>query len=405
VLANGPELWSLFDMFTVGLLAEAACAIGCLIVVITWMRDRSTRSHSWWVLGFLLSGLGVILAARREALPQLAVLGVPGFFALFGVGALWCGLRVFDQRPLPKSALLPPLIWALGLPFAYPSYALRQIDYNLAIGTMTLLIGVDLWRSSSRELSPRLCIAVICLFETVVSYSQAIAIFSLRDEIGQGPLRGWLTFAPFQSAVAMVAIVVLGILMIGERSERRLRDLAMNDQLTGVLNRRGFFEACAARLGKLSGKSCEIAIALFDIDFFKAINDKHGHPAGDKVIAEFARRGVQAIRQGDIFGRIGGEEFALLLPDTSINDARLVVDRVRAAFGDAPILHDNLEIMATASAGISIANARGMVLDRLMSAADSALYAAKKAGRDRTSILHTVAPTDRDAAPLVRSSS
>ncbi|MCA6108529.1 GGDEF domain-containing protein [Bradyrhizobium cenepequi] len=368
------------------------------------MRDRSTRSYSWWILGFLLSGLGVILAAQRQALPQLSALGVPGFFALFGAGALWCGLRVFDQRPLPKLALLPPLIWAVGLPFAYPSYALRQIDYNLAIGTMTLLIGLDLSRTSSRELSPRLCIALICLFETVVSYSQAIAIFAMRDEIGQGPLRGWLTFAPFQSAVAMVAIVVLGILMIGERSERRLRELAMNDQLSGVLNRRGFFEASAARLAELSGTSCEIAIALFDIDYFKAINDKYGHPAGDKVIAEFAKRAAHAIRQGDILGRIGGEEFALLLPNTTLNDARLVVDRIRAAFGDAPILHDKIEIAATASAGLSIDRAHGIVLDRLISAADSALYAAKKAGRSRTSILHAVTPADRDAAPIVRSS-
>jgi diguanylate cyclase (GGDEF)-like protein len=302
-------------------------------------------------------------------------------------------------------ALLPPLIWTLGLPFAYQSYALRQISFNLAIGTATLLIGLDLWRSSSKELSPRLCIALICLFETVVSYSQAIAIFAMRDEVGQGPLRGWLTFAPFQSAVAMVAIIVFGILMIGERSERRLRDLAMNDQLTGVLNRRGFFETSADRLAKLSGKSCEIAVALFDIDFFKIINDKYGHPAGDKVIAEFAARAIGVVREGDILGRIGGEEFALLLPDTTINDARLIVDRVRAAFGDAPILHDNVEITATASAGISVGHVQGAVLDRLISAADSALYAAKKAGRNRTSILHAVTQADRDAAPIARNSS
>ncbi|WP_035725007.1 GGDEF domain-containing protein [Bradyrhizobium sp. ARR65] len=392
-------------MFTVGLLAEAACAIGFLIIVITWIRDRSTRSYSWWILGFLLSGFGVVLAAQRQTLPYLTALGVPGFFALFGAGALWSGLRVFDERPLPRLALLPPSIWALGLPFVYHSFALRQMHFNLAIGTTTLLIGLDLWRSSSRELSPRLCIALICLFETVVSYSQAIALFAMRDEVGQGPLRGWLTFAPFQSAVAMVAIVVLGILMIGERSERRLRDLAMNDQLTGILNRRGFFEASAAQLARLSGKSREIAIALFDIDFFKAINDNYGHPAGDKVIAEFAERAARTIRQTDILGRIGGEEFALLLPDTTINEARLIVDRVRAAFAQTPILHDDVEIMATASAGISVGQVQqGAFLDRLMSTADSALYAAKKAGRNRTSILHMVAQADRGTAAIVRGS-
>ena len=403
----------MFDMFTVGLLAEVACALGCLIVVITWIRDRSTRSYSWWIVGFLLSGLGVIVAAQRHALPQLSALGVPGFFALFGVGAFWSGLRVFDQRPLPALALLPPSIWAVGLPFVVQSYALRQMQFNLAVGTATLLIGIDLWRSSSgkvstklsMEFSTRLCIAAICLFETAVSYSQAVALLIMRDEVGQGPLQGWLTFAPFQSAVALVAIVVLGILMIGERSQHRLRELAMNDQLTGVFNRRGFFEASAERLAKRSGRSRESAVALFDIDFFKAINDKHGHPAGDKVIAAFAERAARTIRPGDTFGRIGGEEFALLLPDTTINDARLVVDRVRAAFGEVPVLHDDIEIMATASAGISIAPAQEAALDRLVSTADAALYAAKKAGRNRTSILRPIAPHDRDAAAIVRSSS
>lgn len=390
-------------MFTVGLLAEAACALGCLIVVITWVRDRSTRSYSWWVLAFLLSGLGVILAAQRHALPQISALGVPGFFALFGVGAFWSGLRVFDQRPLPSLALLPPLLWALGLPFAYQSYALRQVDFNLAIGTATLLIGVDLWHSSSREFSTRLCIAAICLFETVVSYSQAVALLTMRDEIGQGPLRGWLTFAPFQSAVAMVAIVVLGILMIGERSQRRLRELAMSDQLTGVLNRRGFFESSAAQFAKRSENSGEIAIALFDIDHFKAINDKYGHPAGDKVIAEFAQRATRMIRPGDTFGRIGGEEFALLLPATTINEARLIVERVRAAFAEMPMLFDQTEITATASAGISIGQVQDTNLDRLISAADSALYAAKRAGRNRTSILRAIAQHDLETPTSVRS--
>ncbi|MEI9421154.1 GGDEF domain-containing protein [Mesorhizobium sp. Cs1299R1N1] len=392
-------------MFTVGLLAEAACALGCLIVVITWVRDRSTKSYSWWVIGFLLSALGVILAAQRHALPQLSELGIPGFFALFGVSAFWCGLRVFEQRPLPRLALLPPLLWALGLPLAYQSYALRQVDFNVAIGTATLLVGIDLWRSSFREFSTRLCIATICLFETVVSYSQAVVLVAMRDQIGQGPLRGWLTFAPFQSAVAMVAIVVLGILMTGERSQRRLRELAMSDQLTGALNRRGFFESSAAKFTNRSATSGEIAVALFDIDHFKAINDRYGHPGGDKVIAEFAQRVARAIRPSDIFGRIGGEEFALLLPDTTINEARLMVDRVRAAFAETPVLFDKTEIAATVSAGISIANTQEANLDQLISGADSALYAAKRAGRNRTSILRAVAQHDREPPMSVRSSS
>ena len=185
----------------------------------------------------------------------------------------------------------------------------------------------------------------------------------------------------------MVAIVVLGILMIGERCERRLRDLAMNDQLTGILNRRGFFEASAARLAKLSGKSCEIAIAHFDIDFFEAINDKHGHPAGDTVIAEFSRRAARAIRRGDILGRIGGEEFALLLPNTDANGCAEVGERVGQAVRDIGLLHalNPPSKVVTASVGGASNVPAEVHTDQaaLVAAADRALYAAKHSGRDR----------------------
>jgi len=380
----------LFDMFTVGLLAAIVCGLGCLVIVFVWLRDRSTAAYAWWIIAFLLYGLGVLIAAQRYRLPLLSNIGTPGFATLLGFGAFWSGLRILDRRPTTLLALTPAMIWAFGLPFVHDAFALRQINYNVAIGTGTFLVGFDLWRSSVKEFSPRLGIAIICLSETVVSYSQAIALVVMRNDVGDGPLQGWFTFAPFQSAVAMVAIVVLGILMIGERTQHRFRDLAMKDELTGIFNRRGFFETSTNALRRTNRKTGETAMALFDIDFFKSINDTYGHPAGDRVIAEFAQRAARAIRPGDILGRIGGEEFALLLPGTTLSDARKVVERVRAAFADTPIVDGHNRILATTSAGISTVANQEVDLNSLVSSADEALLAAKKAGRNRTSILRPI---------------
>jgi diguanylate cyclase (GGDEF)-like protein len=133
------------------------------------------------------------------------------------------------------------------------------------------------------------------------------------------------------------------------------------------------------------GKGAGLCIAVIDIDYFKAINDAHGHEAGDAVLEHFARSCRERVRAQDCLGRTGGEEFLLLLPEVSLNDAVRIIDRTRGGFPPAVLGHSGLQLPCTFSAGVTEAlpdDDRSSILRR----ADRALYAAKDEGRNRTRI-------------------
>ena len=392
----------MFDSFTTRLVVEASCVMGSLMIFSFWLKDRHTSAHLWWIGGFALFGLGLVLGSIREHLPPLLNYPMPGLLSLLGVSALWVGLRVFDRRPLPFLALLPPAIWVIGLPMVFASYPLRYALFNIAIGTATLLTGADLWRHAPKGINPRTCIAFVCLMETVISYSQTVALIAMQDAIGDGPLFGWLTFAPFQSAVAMIAIVIFGIQMISERSQHRLHRLAMSDELTKVLNRRGFFELGQDALRAQCDSSGESSVIVFDIDRFKSINDTYGHAAGDKAIATFAQRAAKMLRPDDLLGRIGGEEFALLLPGTPLDVATTIAERIRLIIAETPLECDGHRIAITTSAGLTSAANDTAQLDRLIATADAALYEAKAEGRNRVKVLKSLPSGLRHLAPIAR---
>ncbi len=176
------------------------------------------------------------------------------------------------------------------------------------------------------------------------------------------------------------------------RYEERLRlsyrhsmEMALTDALTGLYNRRYFdthFEAQIQRAGE-TGKP--LALLMLDLDFFKAINDSHGHPVGDEVLAETARRLQENLRTVDMVARYGGEEFVVVMPDANIKEATAAAERLRARIADRPFkvsTDGGAEIAVTISAGLAIASHDPDVAD-LIKRADYALYAAKRAGRNQ----------------------
>jgi len=159
---------------------------------------------------------------------------------------------------------------------------------------------------------------------------------------------------------------------------RRIEELAVRDGLTGLYNRRHFADLSAAHL--VGGGS--VAGVMVDIDHFKKINDSHGHGAGDQVIATVARRLAANLREGDIICRYGGEEFAVLLPDTSGPAALAVANRLHAAVSTDPITTDVGRLPVTISVGLAVPD-RALDLSTLLNQADEALYQAKRTGRNR----------------------
>ncbi|MCL7940933.1 GGDEF domain-containing protein [Halomonas sp. ATCH28] len=165
-------------------------------------------------------------------------------------------------------------------------------------------------------------------------------------------------------------------------SHHRVERLAYRDELTQLLNRRAFFAACHEQLARLPPKQ-PFAVMLIDLDHFKAINDAHGHAAGDHVLREVARIFQAQLRGSDILCRFGGEEFALALPGTSRSDAAELAERLRLALSSGSMEYAGQRLGGSASFGVAAAPCDEVGLDELLNAADQAMYRAKHQGRDR----------------------
>ncbi|MCB8875686.1 GGDEF domain-containing protein [Acidisoma silvae] len=167
------------------------------------------------------------------------------------------------------------------------------------------------------------------------------------------------------------------------RLENQLRTLAMTDTLTGLHNRRHFFEASETLLAQARAERLDLCLIILDIDHFKQINDTMGHRAGDDALIVVADRCRAALRPGDLLARFGGEEFTIVLTDIPSDEAQAVAERIRAAIADQPILHDHETFCVTASIGLAAAEPGMASMDQLVEKADKALYAAKRGGRNR----------------------
>ena len=168
-------------------------------------------------------------------------------------------------------------------------------------------------------------------------------------------------------------------------SVQRTMEMAVRDTLTGLGNRRHFERHARNAFERARAGGQSLSLVMFDIDRFKAVNDTHGHPAGDVVLKEFAKRLQDSIRSRDTACRLGGEEFVLLMPGTDRDLAMIVADRIRQSVATHPFLIDGgrEQLDITVSAGVAVMASRDASVDDILHRADDALYLAKRSGRDR----------------------
>lgn len=166
-------------------------------------------------------------------------------------------------------------------------------------------------------------------------------------------------------------------------SRLELERRASRDDLTGALNRRAFVERAAEELARARLLARPLALLLIDLDHFKAVNDRHGHLVGDEALRALGRQLDELRREGDVFARLGGEEFALLLPDTAITGAVAAGERIRLAAAMSHAREDGSPVPLSVSVGVAEADEGEEEIEPLLARADRALYAAKAAGRDR----------------------
>jgi len=325
------------------------------------MLDRmSEHGVRWRSLGTLfLAGGGLALLSLLLPLSPGAW---RGGVAILGLTALVSGATMIASANRLPIALMSP---------------------SLAFGTVLVSLGV-IWNGQSA--SPYALLYVWVGFE-------AFFFLSRRHAVAHLAFVGAAYAAALHTAggghaddavrwlMTMGTVVVAGLLAgaLHDRAERlieRLADAARTDPLTGLLNRRGFEERLGRELERALRTEGKVSLLVADLDHFKLVNDRHGHRAGDETLQRFAATATQTKRGMDDMGRIGGEEFALVLPDTDEHGAFMLAERIRRATRHA------LDI--TVSFGIATSPTHADQPDSLLHAADQALYAAKQLGRDRS---------------------
>jgi len=377
----------------------------------------------------MLDPISVIFVTIFSAVMSMAVLGsllptaIPGvrrwftasamaivalaLILLQGTGPRWLTILVANHMlALAMLVILQGCRQFVGLrPVRYPEYA----------GFLLLLAGMTYWTYAVPDVNVR--IAMVSLFYTYAYIAVGWTVHAARPlsrpryaywfvtigaglgavgHVGRGLVYGlgWARQTELlQSTPVNVAFLALGVLALPwlsigmvllthDRLAHRLERLANLDELTGILARRAFLAQAdaAARTAMRTGRS--LALAIVDIDHFKHINDSHGHAAGDQVLARFAGVIASNLRAGDGFGRLGGEEFAILCPDTSLPEAVRLLNRLRGKVSQAESPLAGHKLKVTFSAGVDQYRS-GEKLTSLMARADAALYTAKAMGRDR----------------------
>jgi diguanylate cyclase (GGDEF)-like protein len=208
------------------------------------------------------------------------------------------------------------------------------------------------------------------------------------------PISSWLWLFGFDFLVPLYAMLLVRAWRERDRAEMALARLAATDPLTGVLNRRGFIGQAITAIVAARGRGEDVTLVVFDLDHFKSINDGYGHLVGNAVLRALADAVTGSLRSDGLFGRVGGEEFAVLLPGAQLEHGIVVAERVRAAIRSA-FLPAGVGTV-TASAGVTTVadgGEPGAALTAALATADAGLYDAKREGRDRVVIKEMAAPS------------
>jgi two-component system cell cycle response regulator len=214
-------------------------------------------------------------------------------------------------------------------------------------------------------------------------------VLALTDPLEAGAPRWLATVAAVLTAAGLVRALRLRVTEIVDR----LADAARTDPLTGLQNRRGFEESFGAEVERAKREGRSLTVLLGDLDHFKSLNDRMGHPAGDAALVRVGQLLLAALRRPDPVARTGGEEFALILPGAAGEEAWAIAERLRASVEET---FSNQAVELTISLGLAQFPQNGDTADTLLDAADQALYAAKRLGRNRSVIF------SEEIAPLVR---
>jgi diguanylate cyclase (GGDEF)-like protein len=358
---------------------------GCLLLL-SWLQHRRVTALALWGSGFIIASVATtLIIVLRGTIPNFWSIIVGNALLSAAYGILWSGARKFEAKNVPiVLAVIGVLLWIVACSIG-PIYARPEARATVmaAIGiAFTLLIVFELWRGRGDQVWRWPIMVLLLAHAAAIPIHIPLAGALTHPDPSDPSDLDLLTFVVFEGAFVCICAAYLFGGLAKDRIAARYRRDSLTDPLTGVANRRGFFEMGERLLARAAFARQPTAVIMFDLDRFKRINDRYGHDTGDEVITVFCRLARSLLRSNDLFGRIGGEEFACLLPTTERLDALKLAERVRAAFEAAYHTIGEDRLRTTVSAGVAIADNSNFDLDTLLKHADRALSHAKRAGRN-----------------------
>jgi diguanylate cyclase (GGDEF)-like protein len=361
--------------------AMVAATLGAMLLF--FGRQENIPALIWWGAAYLLGAASVALwtlASSTLGATYSLALNAGGFVAC---GMVWNAARVFHGRkPNLPGLLLGAVAWvAAAMTLAPQGSAMRLTIGAGIVAVYAALTAAELWSERRKTLQKRWpAVAVPVLHGFVLMLP--ILLGDLLRPHGEGFSDSiWVTVFSIELVLYAVGTVFVIFMLVSERTVTAHKTAASMDPLTGMLNRRGFAEATSRVIEREANAGRPATVLIFDIDHFKSINDRFGHPAGDEILKLFATIVLSTLRITDLSGRIGGEEFAAFLP-CSLEESVIVAERVREAFEGSGIMVEDGPVETTVSIGVAGGPA-GTELEVLLAAADAALYQAKRNGRNR----------------------
>jgi diguanylate cyclase (GGDEF)-like protein len=401
--------------YAIGFIQNTQIASFFLIFVLMAIKDRTNRSIRWLAYTYTAGLMACLLQFASPYLPTWASTGLSMVAAPIGFACIHACIVDFVGRGR-NTRWIPVAFVVVSLPFcllwsdpAHYGRILTIIDFVLTL-VPPLTAWLLLTARDSETLWPRRTLAAFLLLYAAVECSRVIVYVATGKTADLSA--PWIEIASGMVYVISCSVLPLAIIwMMNARLHAHMERQMISDPLTQLLNRRGLQNAGEVELARYRRSNQDFAVVVMDIDHFKRLNDTFGHPGGDTVLCAISALLRSQLRTSDTIGRLGGEEFVLMLPSISSGKAKQLVERIRLAIESHSFPIGNAHANITSSFGITVSDGRkDLTWQTLLNEADVALYAAKRAGRnlslfyqeDLTSSQETLpAPTHSGQLPNV----
>lgn len=379
----------------------AALVTGVLSAV--WLFNRRIPGLRLWAQALFCATVFCINLLLRDHVPlPLSVVLAQSSIALTAYLCLLGAREYMGKAPLGHgvAALALGLLLATALFFTQvkPNVQVRIVLTGLVPGVIFIAAAHTLARGGFRKVPARYLFAATVGVHGAFLLVRPLLFKLAAPAEGAQPEAGMVAalsqFVVLESTLAVVLVAFGALMLTNEFITNELRHLAEVDPLTNVFNRRAFLTLLDKAISNAQRTQTTLPVLVMDLDHFKKVNDSWGHRAGDDVLRHFVMLAQRCLRKEDVMGRLGGEEFAIFLPNAGAGGAIAVAERLRAMVEAHPVVTEQRSIALTVSVGVTLcagSESAGTALQR----ADEAMYLAKERGRNRVEM--TVAP----AAPLV----